>query len=315
MATNTQAPPPEQAPLPEEEPRRRGSNKDLLDLIADDMSRQEFGKQIVEAELEKDLFAQDQRLARVFAESGAFDDLAKLQPRQAVALAMAKIQIGRSWGINPADSMQFIFFQNGRPSVQQELYAASMRDKGWDWDVQWSRDDKGKCTGCTLWLKKWDAESKSYKPVKDRQGKEVSESFTKDDADTAMVHEKGGMIKLSDKWNFKSWGRDMYFWRALSRLRRFHATNVLRGAALPFEAEESFTGEVDQTAVATVEKTAKLAQQVKEQTKAEEPKQTNGTVSTDALREKIAAAKTTTEAAMASVVTPKAEEKKPEDLF
>ena len=53
-----------------------------------------------------------------------------------------------------------------------------------------------------------------------------------------MIWEKGKQIKLSDKWNFQSWTEDMYFWRALSKFRRRHAPNVLRGAITREEAEE-----------------------------------------------------------------------------
>lgn len=220
---------PQQTEAPEK-PRQRSSNADLLALVVESGVRENYAKQIVEAELTRDLFEMDQRLARVFAMSGAFKELDDSKGDR-LALAMTKIQIGRSWGIGPADAMQFIYFTNGRPAIQQELYAASMRQKGFDWDIDWQMTGT-KCTGCTLWLKK------DGQPVLDRKGNPVSESFTKDDADGAMIWEKGQQIRLSDKWNFKSWPKDMYFWRALSRLRKFHATDVLRGARTQEELED-----------------------------------------------------------------------------
>jgi hypothetical protein len=66
----------------------------------------------------------------------------------------------------------------------------------------------------------------------------VSVSFTNYDADTAQIWEKGKQIPLSQKWNFQSWGRDMYYWRSISRLKKYHAPNVLRGGVSREEALE-----------------------------------------------------------------------------
>ena len=230
-----------------EERKPRRSNTELLDLIvkAGDRSQQ-FATAVVEAELDRDLFDQDQRLANVFATSGEFADLKAKSPRQAIATAMAKIQLGRAWNINPADSMQFLYFTNGRPALMTELFAARLQDAGYDWDVGYEYDDKGKCTGCTIWPKKLNPITRKHEPmmrkVKGAAGSwgdaPLEVSFTKADADGAMIWEKGKQIKLSEKWNFQSWSEDMYFWRAISRFRRRHVPNVLSGAMTREEAEE-----------------------------------------------------------------------------
>jgi hypothetical protein len=234
-------------PAPEKKPEESKAlvvapKRALTTLLEMGAVPQEYLRQMVEAEVARDVFDQDWKLARVFAMSGVFADLQKADPDAAIATAMAKIRLGRSWGINEADAMQFIFFTNGRPAVMNELFAAKMRDAGLDWDVEWHWDQpdpkkRRACVGCTLWLKRWDDAQKKSIPVLDRNGQQISESFTKDDADTALIWEKQRQIKLSEKWNFVSWARDMYYWRALSRLRRFHATNVLRGAVTAVEAE------------------------------------------------------------------------------
>jgi hypothetical protein len=54
-----------------------------------------------------------------------------------------------------------------------------------------------------------------------------------------MIWEKGKQIPLSEKWNFKAWPRDMYYWRAIGRVKKYHAPHVLRGASLREEALET----------------------------------------------------------------------------
>jgi hypothetical protein len=158
---------------------------------------------------------------------------------------MVKIQLGRAWGFNAADSMRYIYFTNGRPSVENEIVAAKLQQAGYDWDTDWHEEDiqhKGraakKCIGCTLWLKKWNGGERRFMPVLDRNGEPVSVSFTQYDADTAQIWEKGKQIPLSSKWNFQSWGSDMYYWRTISRLKKYHAPNVLRGGVSREEALE-----------------------------------------------------------------------------
>jgi hypothetical protein len=225
----------------EEKAQPRRATLDLLEIISETEGRQSYAKELIGAELTRDLFDQDWRLAKVFAASGVFADITGVTQEQAIATAMAKIQIGRSWGITPGDSMQFIFFTNGKPSVQNELVASKMRAAGFDWDIDWKKE-AGRCVGCTLWLKRKDA-SGAYLPILDREGNEVSVAFSKTEADAAMIWEKGKQIPLSDKWNFKSWPQDMYFWRCIARAKRWYATDVLRGAATVDEAEETAPGE------------------------------------------------------------------------
>jgi hypothetical protein len=233
-----------------QQPQQRRNIVDLMGIIAETDLRQQYTKDLIKAEIDRDAFDQDWRLARVFAMSGIFAEIKGQTQEQAIAQAMTKIQLGRSWGLSPADAMQFVFFTNGKPSVQNEVIASRMRDAGFDWDVDWHEEEtseKGRswkrCVGCTVWLKKWNG--KEFVPILDRNGDPVSVSFTKDDADHAMIWEKGQQIALSQKWNFVSWARDMYFWRCIARIKRFYATNVLTGVRTPEEAEEAAPAEVE----------------------------------------------------------------------
>lgn len=76
-------------------------------------------------------------------------------------------------------------------------------------------------------------------------------SFTAEDAQRIKVWKKGegsdrgGFVPLGEKYNYKSWGKSMYVWRALAPCARFVASDLLGGiylneelADLPPEGEE-----------------------------------------------------------------------------
>lgn len=243
---------------PEIVARPRTSNAELLRMIVESGDNaKSYAQQVVEAELVRDTFDQDWRMAKIFAMSGKFADLQGRADAN-IATAMAKIQLGRSWGMGAADSMRYIYFTNGKPNIETELLAAKLMDAGYSWDVAYDYDEKtSRCVGATI-FPKFKGESmmmrrrrKDTTPMlmpsvgvvpgtslNDWIDVPLEVSFTKKDADGAMIWEKGKQIKLSEKWNFVSWPEDMMFWRALSRFRRRHATNVLGGAMTKDEASE-----------------------------------------------------------------------------
>lgn len=256
-----------------EEKRERTPNSELLNLILDKAAQQSFATQVVEAELVRDAFDQDWRLAKVFALSGQFSDIKGTTQIAAISTAMAKIQLGRSWGLTPGDSIEFIYFTNGRPAIMNELVAAKLQDAGWDWEIQYQRDgnwDKaeGRCTGCRLWIKKNGqlllvAQRKANGDyVTDEAGaiamRPVSVEFTKKDADLAQIWEKGKQVPLSSKWNFVAWPEDMFFMRCIGRFKKRHAPNVLRGARIQAEADDIEALEAGpQAGVGTVARSAR----------------------------------------------------------
>lgn len=223
---------------PPVQPAPRVPLNELLATIRDTDLVNAYGREIIESQLAVNRFDQDWRLARVFAESGLFADAQQLNQ------AMTKIQLGRSWNMDAADAMQHIYFVNGKPAVQNEYLGAKMRDAGLDWDVEWHTKD-GICEGCTLWPKRLTADG--LKPIQEVIGRNsdgslkygpASVSFTKADADRVKVKEDGKWIPLSEKSTYKSFPGDMYFWRAIARLRRRYATNILSGVFTRDEAEE-----------------------------------------------------------------------------
>jgi hypothetical protein len=241
--------------LPQESASRSNSAefKGLLEQIIEQSSKEGYARQVVESELSRSLYDQDIKLASVFAQAGCFDDIKGSTPKQSIALAMTKIQLGRSWGLEPADAMRFVYFQGGRPCVESDIIASKLQDSGWDWDIEWTEKKDGDrviCIGCTLWVKRWDAKHEKSSPFLDRAGKPVSVSFTKADADVAMIWEKGKQIPLSEKWNYRSWARDMYFSRSITRVRRYHAPNVMRGAVSRQEVSDVQEGPQETARVA-----------------------------------------------------------------
>lgn len=203
-----------------------------------------FAHDIIEREVASARFGQDWQLARVFASSGAFDGIQGTE--QGVALAMTKIQLGRSWNMETADAMKSVFFINGRPSVESVYLAAQMQNAGLGWDLEWDEVD-GTCTGCHLHLKRWNPAAKRFDPVMGKVNgvdKQAVVSFTKKDADNAWIYENGKKIRLSEKFNYQSWGQDMFYARCISRVRTRYMPNVLSGVMTREEAEDAGTPEI-----------------------------------------------------------------------
>jgi hypothetical protein len=243
-AVATTAPAVATPPVEAARPPARVTIEQILSL-PDNEYRTRWLNSMIEAEPARQNYAYDMALARDFATSGEFDDLKNKSPAQAIATAMVKIQFGRTWGLEPADSMQSVYFTNGRPSLQNEIVAARLQRAGIEWYTEFDWEpgehkgrESARCIGCTLYLMRVNPATKQAELWLDRQGKQRSVSFTQADADTAQIYEKGKTISLSEKWNFRSWSRDMYYWRAVSRVKKYHAPNVLRGAISQMEAME-----------------------------------------------------------------------------
>lgn len=216
MAEQTPTAPVQQAPA------RRG-NFELLELILQSQEQESktLAKQILDVEVQRSQLNQDHNLATVFYNSNIFGDLKKGTPEQAIATAITKIQIGRSWRMNAGDAMQFIFFdRNGKPGVMNEYIAARLKRAGWDWKIQWLQDGD-RSTGCVLWP------TFDSKPLADKDGAPVSVSFTEKEAQDA------GLLSKDGAW--KTYAKDMYFWKCIARLKRQYATDVLTGASLEGE--------------------------------------------------------------------------------
>jgi hypothetical protein len=232
------------APAPAGPPAPRVTLDQLMQLPESDHKKQWIDA-LVQAETARMIYAQDRQYAIDVYSSGQFDDMKKLNPQQGVAYAIVKQQIGRDWGLTRADSIRSVYMVGGRPALENELVASRCFDAGIAWDmeehtetIQYKNKPWQKCVGVTLWIRIWNAEKKKWEPKLDRKGEQVSVSFTEADADHAEIWEGGKKIKLSEKWNFQSWGRDMYYWKCVARVKRFHAPNVLRGGVPQSDAQD-----------------------------------------------------------------------------
>jgi hypothetical protein len=233
-----------QAPVPPPAPGPRVTLDQLIQLPESE-HKKAWIDTLVQAETARMIYAQDRQFAMDAYASGQFDDLKKLSPQQGYALALMKLQIGRDWGLTRADSVKSVYFVGGRPSLENELVASRLFDAGIAWDfedtneiVQHKNKPWKRCIGVTLWLRVWNVEKKKWEAKLDRNGEPVSVSFTEADADHAEIYEGSSKKKLSEKWNYQSWGRDMYYWRAVARVKRYHAPNVLRGGVIHVEAQD-----------------------------------------------------------------------------
>lgn len=238
---------PVKATPPQAEPRARVT-LEILRLLPETEQRDRYINTLVEAEMEREAFEMDQRRARVFALSGEFSDIKGETLEQSIAKAMAKIELGRSWGFTPGDAMKNIYFTNGRPNIENALVAAKLMQAGWSWDPEFEYDQvqhKGKpykrCIGCTLYLKKWDGHE--YKPVLTKKGEQASEFFTLAEAEHVKIWDNKVQKLLSEKFNYESWPHEMYYWRSVGRIHKFRAPNVLRGGVIRETALDVIPGD------------------------------------------------------------------------
>lgn len=249
----TSAPPP--ASPPKQDPPLRTVTQtdqvsDLLALIMDDAQNYDVRRRLIEQEIGRLQFNNDYRLAKMFADAGYFDSAGYKSPPMTAEQAMAKIEVGRSWDINPADSIRFIFIINGKPSVEESVFASRLQQAGWGWEPQFIGGEGPNCKGVRLFIEK---DGKPYlKPKRKDNGemeldpkgntvmKQVTVEFTEEMARAIKVYEGGSQVLLINKkgpWS-DGWRSNMMYWRCLAQFRRFHVPHVMSGALLRDESRD-----------------------------------------------------------------------------
>jgi hypothetical protein len=234
-------------------PRIDPSTTELLALITEEHER----KMLIAQELERRQFSDDWRLAQVLADAGYFDDGKMTQ-----AQAMARIEIGRSWGINQADSVRFIYIINGKPAVEESVYAARLNAAGWEWKPQFIGGEGPNCKGVRLFIER---DGKPFMKEKRKDSGEievntkgdpimvqVSVEFTEEHAKLIKAWENKVQVLLINKkgpWS-DGWRANMMYWRAIAQFRRFYAPGILTGALLRDEARD--IGPLDELEVSAV---------------------------------------------------------------
>lgn len=236
-------------PAAQLDPARVRVTLEALAMFPDSEARTQWINGLVEADLARQYYSYDLEFARRAAESGQFDDLKKLRPEQAIATALIKIQLGRSYKFTPADSMRSVYFTNGKPGIENDIVASRLQEAGYSWDIVWAErtektpggGDWQRCVGCTLYLKKMNPVTKRYEPMNDLTGKQIGVAFLEGDAKNAMMYDRGGdggKKALADRDVWRSFPRDMYFHKCVARVKKYYAPNVLRGAMSRTEADE-----------------------------------------------------------------------------
>lgn len=212
----TEALPIERAEQTQEQP----ANGHTLDSVIDATLRQKAETiRIKEAE-----FAFQQRRAQMFMASGLFSTTRDATPTQAVAQAMARIELGESMGFTAAESLQGIYIVSGQLCIASALRASRFQGAGYSWDIDWhwsGQAEASECTGCTLWLKYRE------KPLLDRAGKPVKVSYLKADAQKMLTKMDGKRVSILEKDNWKMTPQNMYFARVVTNAQRWYGAGVL----------------------------------------------------------------------------------------
>lgn len=252
-AATPPAPPP---PAPEKTKAISGQTDQvlsLLDVVVDEMDR----KAITRQEIRRIEFNNDWRLAEVFAEAGYFESNGRDTPPMTKFQAMAKIEVGRSWDLNPADAVRFVYIIGGKPAIEEAVFASRLYQAGWSWEIQWLGGQGAGCRGCRLFAKK---DGKPVmEPVRAEDGSQVMggdgkplmyhafAEFTEPQAAQIKIWQKGNQVSILQKSGPWSDGRraNMYYWRAVSQFRRWFAPHVIAGALIRDEAQDIILEEME----------------------------------------------------------------------
>jgi hypothetical protein len=231
-------------PGAERQPEKPGAQDlslpSLLEQIVDDETK----RLLVAQETERRTFNNNWRIAGVLSASGFFKDT------ESVERAMAKIEIGRSWGLNAADAMRYVVMINGKPGLENELIASRLRQAGWDWEPQFIGGEGATCRGVRLFISR---DGKPFlrtkrnddgTPVVGKDGsvqlEQVAVEFTEAQAKLIKVYESGKQITILEKkgpWS-EGYRGNMYYWKCIGQFRRFYASGVLCGALMLDELRE-----------------------------------------------------------------------------
>lgn len=181
-------------------------------------------------------FDQKQRLARMFANSGCFQDIDKdehgewLSQETSIARALIKIELGEAMGFSPAESMTGVDIIKGRIAVGASLRAARMQRAGYSWPQMILT-----AKGCWMPLCFHGEPMMAPKtnedgvPTTDAEGRQVmaqvTVSFTENDARLLGLLDKNQSMYKKDP-------SSMYFARTVTRAQRRYGPGVLGVDAL-----------------------------------------------------------------------------------
>lgn len=180
-------------------------------------------------------FAFDQRLARMFAVGGAFKDLKTVRTQEeAIGMAMTKIMLGKSMGMEAAEAINAIDMVKEKISISAQAQASRMKRCGYDWIFE-QLDNSG-CTLLPMYKGKHIMEVKRDTAGKAMYGADglpqlvpARISFTLEDAKRAKLVKSDGA--------YETYPRNMYVARCQTNMRRWFAPESLNGVDIPVSEE------------------------------------------------------------------------------
>jgi hypothetical protein len=153
------------------------------------------------------------RTAEAFVKSGAFKGV------QDVALAYVKILLGRDLGLNPAQAMMSLDLVRGNLQMRGTLLARMVKESPTH-DYERVESDAEHCVT-------------DFYGVSKRTGEWTllgRETFTIEDAKAAKI------VKDDGAW--KTWPKNMLFWRTISNGVKMHCPELLGGVPVYTEADD-----------------------------------------------------------------------------
>jgi hypothetical protein len=153
------------------------------------------------------------RTAEAFVKSGAFKGV------QDVALAYVKILLGRDLGLNPAQAMMSLDLVRGNLQMRGTLLARMVKESPTH-DYERVESDAEHCVT-------------DFYGVSKRTGEWTllgRETFTIEDAKAARI------VKDDGAW--KTWPKNMLFWRTISNGVKMHCPELLGGVPVYTEADD-----------------------------------------------------------------------------
>lgn len=156
----------------------------------------------------------DMLLAERLAKSRAFKGV--VDP----FLALAKITVGREYGLGPGASLMQLSIVEGRPVFEYPSLLSFMRRSGlYDYDLSWEGEGETLAAVCKVWRI---VDGKKVEPPK-------VERFAHADARRAGLLDKLGPDKTPKSNTYNRYPRNMLAARAVANAIRFHAPDALYG--------------------------------------------------------------------------------------
>lgn len=159
------------------------------------------------------------KVGRFFVESGMMPPGVNTPSKAALI-----IWKGHELGIKPLQAVTGINVIQGRPSIAPQLMLNKIIESK---EAEFFRFLESTNERCTIHARR-------------KNGLEITETFSMEDASKIMSKEDGKTIPLSQKTNYRSQGKIMLRWRCVSAVGRLIFPDVIEGSHTPDELEDVY---------------------------------------------------------------------------